>query len=133
MDFKEQLRERIDIVRVVGEYVRLRRSGSKNYAGLCPFHSEKTPSFSVHSVFQIYKCFSCGEAGDVFNFVMKIEGVSFYEALKLLADRHGIPLPKRSYVADEETKQRESIFRMHELAHENFRANLSGPAGEAAR
>jgi DNA primase len=101
--------------------------------GLCPFHSEKTPSFTVHVVHQFYKCFSCGAGGDVVKFVMEKEGISFYEALKLLADRYGIPMPKRSQYADEDSKLRGAIYQMHELAQENFRAHLEGPAGEAAR
>jgi DNA primase len=133
MDFKEQLKSSVDIVDVVGEYVRLRKSGPQRYSGLCPFHNEKTPSFSVHAARQFYKCFGCGEGGDVFSFVQKIEGVTFYEALKTLAERNGIPMPKRSLVSDEQSKLREAVFQMHEMALENFRANLRGPAGELAR
>lgn len=133
MDFKEQLKSSVDIVRVVQEYLPLRKSGANRYTGLCPFHSEKTPSFSVHAAKQIFYCFGCHEGGDVLSFVMKIEGISFYEALKSLAERHGIPMPKRSLVADEQTRLREAVFRMHELAQENFRANLHSPAGELAR
>src|SRR5664279_5857160 len=133
MDFVEQLKSSVDIVSVVGEYVKLRRSGANRYMGLCPFHSEKTPSFTVHVVHQFYKCFSCGAGGDVVKFVMEKEGISFYEALKLLADRYGIPMPKRSQYADEDSKLRGAIYQMHELAQENFRAHLDGPAGEAAR
>ena len=133
MDFKDQLKSSVDIVSVVGEYVRLKKAGPQVHKGLCPFHNEKTPSFNVHAARQFYKCFGCGEGGDVFTFVQKIEGVSFYEALKLLAERHGIPMPKRSLVADEETKQRDAVFQMHEMALEAFRANLRGPAGEEAR
>jgi DNA primase len=133
MDFVEQLKSSVDIVAVVGEYVRLKKSGTQRYMGLCPFHSEKTPSFTVHVVHQFYKCFSCGAGGDVVKFVMEKEGVGFYEALKLLADRYGIPMPKRSQYADEDSKLRGAIFQMHELAQENFRAHLNSPAGEAAR
>ena len=133
MDFVEQLKSSVDIVAVVGEYVRLKKSGTQRYMGLCPFHSEKTPSFTVHVVHQFYKCFSCGAGGDVVKFVMEKEGLSFYEALKLLADRYGIPMPKRSQYADEDSKLRGAIYQMHELAQENFRANLNSPAGEAAR
>jgi DNA primase len=133
MDFVEQLKSSVDIVGVVGEYVRLKKSGTQRYMGLCPFHSEKTPSFTVHVVHQFYKCFSCGAGGDVVKFVMEKEGISFYEALKLLADRYGIPMPKRSQYADEDSKLRGALYQMHELAQENFRANLDGPAGEAAR
>ncbi|MGA9626676.1 MAG: DNA primase [Bryobacteraceae bacterium] len=133
MDFVEQLKSSVDIVAVVGEYVRLKKSGTQRYMGLCPFHSEKTPSFTVHVVHQFYKCFSCGAGGDVVKFVMEKEGIGFYEALKLLADRYGIPMPKRSQYADEDSKLRGAIFQMHELAQENFRAHLNSPAGEAAR
>ena len=133
MDFKEQLKSSVDIVDVVGEYVRLKKSGPQRYSGLCPFHNEKTPSFSVHAARQFYKCFGCGEGGDVFSFVQKIEGVTFYEALKTLAERHGIPMPKRSLVSDEQSKLREAVFQMHELALESYRANLRGASGEMAR
>ena len=133
MDFVEQLKGSVDIVSVVGEYVRLRKAGTQRYMGLCPFHNEKTASFTVHALRQFYKCFSCGAAGDVIQFVMEKEGVSFYEALKSLAERYGIPMPKRSQYADEESKARGAIFQMHELAQENFRANIKGPSGETAR
>src|SRR3954468_23090435 len=133
MEFVEQLKSSVDIVSVVGEYVRLRRSGANRYMGLCPFHNEKSPSFTVHVVHQFYKCFSCGAGGDVVKFVMEIEGISFYEALKTLAERYGVPMPKRSMVADEASKLREAAFQMHEIAQEPFRAGLNSPAGEAAR
>jgi DNA primase len=93
MDFIEQFKSRVDIVRVVGESVLLSRSGPNRYLGLCPFHEEKTPSFNVHGLHQFYKCFSCGAGGDVIKFVMEKEGVSFHEALKSLAERYCIPLP----------------------------------------
>ena len=133
MDFVEQLKSAIDIVSVVGEYVRLRKSSADRYVGLCPFHSEKTPSFSVNASKQFYYCFGCRATGDALKFVMEIEGVSFYESLKSLAERYGIAMPKRSQYADEDSKKRAVIFQMHELAQENFRANLSSAAGEAAR
>ena len=133
MDFKDQLKSSVDLVNVVGEYVRLKKNGPQRYLGLCPFHTEKTPSFNVHAGRQFYKCFGCGEGGDVFSFVQKIEGISFYEALKLLAERHGVAMPKRSLVADEDSKLREAVFRMHELALANFRANLGGHSGEEVR
>ncbi len=133
MDFKDHLKSSLDIVSVVGKYVRLQKSGTQRFMGLCPFHQEKKPSFTVHVVHQLYKCFSCGAGGDVFKFVMEIEGISFYESLKMLAEQAGIPMPKRSGIADDESKLREAVFQMHELAQENFRANLHGSAGEAAR
>jgi DNA primase len=133
MDFVQELKSRIDIVTVVGERVRLRKTGANNYSGLCPFHTEKTPSFSVSAAKQFYYCFGCQATGDVVKFVMEMEGISFYEALKGLAERHGIPMPKRSQYADEDSRLREAVFQMHELALENFRANLAAPAGEVAR
>ncbi len=133
MDFVEQLKSSVDIVSVIGEYVRLRRSGANRYMGLCPFHQEKSPSFTVHVVHQFYKCFSCGAGGDVIKFVMEKEGVSFYEALKSLAERYGIPMPKRTNYADEDAKLRGALLAMHELAEDHFRVNLRSPAGEAAR
>jgi DNA primase len=134
MDFAEQLKSSIDIVKVVGEYVRLRRVGtSGRYTGLCPFHQEKTPSFGVHQVRQFYKCFGCDAKGDVLNFVMQIEGLTFWEALKLLAERHGIPLPSRSEYSDAETKRRAALMEMHSIAAQAFQANLRGPEGAEAR
>jgi DNA primase len=133
MDFVEQLKSSVDIVSVVGEYVRLRRSGPHRHMGLCPFHNEKRPSFTVHAIHQFYKCFSCGAKGDVLNFVMEMEHVSFYEALKLLSERYGIPMPKRSEYSDGETRMRSAVYQMQELAQESFRANLSSPAGAEAR
>ena len=133
MDFVDQLKSQVRIEDVVGEYVKLRKSGPSRYMGLCPFHNEKTPSFTVHVVHQFYKCFSCGAGGDVVKFVMEKEGLSFWEALKQLAERYGIPLPKRSQYSDEDSRQRGAAFEMHEMAQEAFRANLEGAAGETAR
>src|SRR5215475_5173327 len=134
MDFAEQVKSSIDIVKIAGEYVRLRRMGTTGrYQGLCPFHQEKTPSFSVHQGRQFYKCFGCGVGGDVIKFVMEIEGLTFWEALKLLAERNGIPLPKRSEYSDAETKLRSALMEMHAIAAETFEANLGGPQGAEAR
>lgn len=132
MDFVEQLKSAVDIVSVVGEYVRLRKAGTR-WVGLCPFHTEKTPSFGVHGAHQFYKCFGCGAGGDVLKFVMEIEGVTFYEALKLLSERYGIPMPKRREENDPESRVREACYRAQEIAASLFRANLYGAAGAAAR
>jgi hypothetical protein len=87
----EQIKSRLDIVDVVRHYVKLKRQGTgPHYVGLCPFHSEKTPSFKVHGERQSYKCFGCGAAGDVFTFVQQMENLTFPETLKLLAERHGV-------------------------------------------
>jgi DNA primase len=133
MDFAQELKSRVDIVSVIGERVRLKKAGANNYQGLCPFHTEKTPSFSVSATKQFFYCFGCQKKGDVFEFVMELEGVTFVEAMKELAERHGIPMPKRAQYADDESRVREAVFQMHELAAENFRANLHGPSGETAR
>ena len=127
MDFVEQLKSSVDIVKVVGEYVRLKKAGAgPRYTGLCPFHTEKTASFSVHQTHQFYKCFGCGAGGDVIKFVMEIERLSFYEALRLLADRNGIPMPKRALVVDEETRLREAAYQMLELAAEKLARQILG-------
>ncbi|HLY18938.1 MAG TPA: DNA primase [Bryobacteraceae bacterium] len=133
MDFKEQLKSSVDIVKVIGEYVRLRKSGVSRYTGLCPFHSEKTPSFSVHAGHQFYKCFGCGVSGDVLKFVMEFEHVSFPEAMKLLAERNGIPMPKRTEYADADTRLRAAVFQMQELAQDAFREQLAAAEGAEAR
>lgn len=91
---KEEVRQAADIVDVVSDHVKLRRSGS-NFTGLCPFHNEKTPSFSVSPKLGIYKCFGCGEGGDVFNFVMNMDGVGFEEAVRTLAERYNIVIPEK--------------------------------------
>jgi DNA primase len=132
MDFVEQLKSSIDIVDVVGQYVRLRKAGTR-YVGLCPFHTEKTASFGVHAVHQFYKCFGCGASGDAIKFVMEIEALTFYEALRLLAERYGIPMPKRAEYSDPETKLRAAIYRMHETAQQMYRAALASAAGAEAR
>ena len=132
MDFRDQVKSSVDIVSVVGEYVRLRKAGTR-YVGLCPFHQEKTPSFGVQPAHQYYKCFGCGAGGDVIKFVMEIEGLTFWEALTHLAERHGIPVPKQTRHSDEESKLREALLAMHDLAQQIFRRALDSNAGAAAR
>jgi DNA primase len=134
MNFAEQLKGQLNIVDVVGQYVRLKRQGSgSRYVGLCPFHSEKTPSFNVNTNLQIYKCFGCDAAGDVFKFVMDQEGLTFPETLKLLAERYGIPMPQRDYGDDPEARTRAALLEMHEIAAELYQKNLRGPNGTEAR
>lgn len=107
---KEEVRGAADIVEVVEDYVKLKRSG-RSWKGLCPFHDEKTASFHVTPDLGIYKCFGCGESGDVFNFVMEMEGVGFMEALRSLADRYGVSLPEEDAEEfDEEHNLREGIY-----------------------
>ena len=134
MDFVEHLKSSVDIVSVIGEYVHLRRIGNgQRYMGLCPFHTEKTPSFSVHSGHQFYKCFGCAAGGDVIKFVMEIERMSFWEALRYLAERNGIPLPKRNDLADEEAKRRARTLDIHDFAARYFARSLASSAGAEAR
>ncbi|TGV13670.1 DNA primase, partial [Mesorhizobium sp. M00.F.Ca.ET.186.01.1.1] len=91
-EFVNQVRAAVDIVDVVGEYVQLRKSG-RAFLGLCPFHSEKSPSFNVNAERQFFHCFGCGAGGDVFSFLMKLEQLTFPEALHKLAERAGIAVP----------------------------------------
>jgi DNA primase len=134
MNFAEQLKNQLNIVDVVGQYVRLKRSGAgPRYVGLCPFHSEKTPSFGVHSTLQFYKCFGCDASGDVFKFVMELESLTFPETLKVLAERYGIPISERQRSDDPETQRQAALLEMHEIAAETFQSNLRSPAGAEAR
>src|SRR5437660_3600415 len=93
-DLKEMVKQQADIVRVVGDYVKLKKAGAQNFSGLCPFHQEKTPSFSVHATRQFYHCFGCHASGDVFSFVQKIENITFPEAIRLVAQKLEIKLPR---------------------------------------
>ena len=95
-DLIEEVRSKNDIVDVISDYVKLQRKGS-SYFGLCPFHNEKSPSFSVSPGKQMYYCFGCGAGGNVFTFIMEYENYSFVEALKYLADRAGVQLPEVEY------------------------------------
>ena len=116
--FAERVKQQADIVRVIGEYVRLKKSGA-NFTGLCPFHQEKTPSFAVHPVKQIYHCFGCGAGGDVFKFVMEIEKSPFPEAIRTVAEKCGIAIPKpreRSPEERRENQQRSALVEMHREA-----------------
>jgi len=134
MDFVEQLKSSIDIVKVAGEYVRLRRIGATGrYLGLCPFHQEKTPSFNVNQTRQFYKCFGCGAGGDVLKFVMEVDGLTFPETLKLLSERHGIPMPQRPEYSDSDSRLRGALHDMHAIAAAIYRNALRGPSGAEAR
>ena len=135
-DFKETVRQQADIVRVVSDYVKLKKAGAQNFSGLCPFHNEKTPSFSVHATRQFFHCFGCGKSGDVFKFVQEIEKVTFGEAVRLLAQKLGIPLPKTQYSSEheaEDAKQRGQLIEMHERACRFFEDQLRRPEAAHAR
>ncbi len=135
-DFAHTVKEQADIVRIVGEYVKLRKSGSQNFQGLCPFHQEKSPSFSVHATRQFFHCFGCGASGDVFAFVQKLENISFPEAVRLIAEKLHIPLPKVTYSSPEEARagrMRGGLIDIHERACAFFQAQLRRPEAAHAR
>jgi DNA primase len=133
--FAERVKQQADIVRVIGEYVRLKKAG-QNFMGLCPFHQEKTPSFAVHPVKQIYHCFGCGASGDVFKFVMELEKSTFPEALRTVAEKCGIPIPKpraRSPEEHRENQQRATLVELHRQAAVFFARQLhESPEGKVA-
>ncbi len=135
-DFKEVVKQQADIVRIIGDYIKLKKAGASNYAGLCPFHAEKTPSFSVHATKQFYYCFGCHEKGDVFKFVQKIENITFPEAVRLVAQKLGIPLPKATYSSPAEArdaKLRAQLLDAQERAAAFFQECLKRPEGARAR
>ena len=135
-DFAQLVKAQADIVKIVGEYVRLRKAGAQNWSGLCPFHSEKTGSFSVHAARQFYHCFGCGQSGDVFTFLQKIENLSFPEAVKAVAVKSGIPLPKREFASPEEAaenRQRNRLIELHEQAAAWCEQQLQSAEGATAR
>jgi DNA primase len=134
--FAEKVKQQADIVRVVGEYVRLKKTG-KDFSGLCPFHQEKTPSFTVSPIKQIFYCFGCGKGGDVYNFVMAMEKCEFPEAVKLVAEKCSIPIPKPKPRTREEAAtqhHRPDLIEMHNYAADFFRRQLNETAeGKVAR
>jgi DNA primase len=135
-DFAQTVKQQADIVKVIGGYIRLRKAGAQNYSGLCPFHKEKSPSFSVHAGRQFYHCFGCGQSGDIFSFVSKIENLSFPEAVRVVAQKCGIPLPKREFNSPEEAAeagQRRKLLDLHEAAAVWFQDQLQSPEGAFAR
>ena len=135
-DFAQTVKQQADIVKVIGGYIRLRKAGAQNYSGLCPFHKEKSPSFSVHAGRQFYHCFGCGQSGDIFSFVSKIENLSFPEAVRVVAQKCGIPLPKREFNSPEEAAeagQRRKLLDLHEAAAAWFQDQLQSPEGAFAR
>jgi DNA primase len=135
-DFAQLVKQQADIVRIIGEYITLKKSGAGTMKGLCPFHGEKTPSFSVHAVRQFYHCFGCNESGDVFSFVQKVENVGFPEAVKIVAQKCGIALPKREFASPEEaqeSRQRGKLLELHELATGWFEEQLRSAEGARAR
>ena len=135
-DFAYTVKQQADIVRIVGDYIKLKKAGAQNYSGLCPFHGEKTASFSVHATKQFYHCFGCGVSGDVFSFVQKIENITFPEAVRVVAQKLGIAMPKVSYNSPAEAKEaklRTILLDVHERACAFFQECLRRPEGANAR
>jgi len=135
-DFAQTLKQQADIVRVVGDYVSLKKAGAQNYSGLCPFHKEKTPSFNVNSVKQFYYCFGCHASGDVFSFVQKIENITFPEAIRAVAQKMGVALPKATFSSEAEAhdaKIRTALLDIHERASSFFQECLWRSDGARAR
>jgi DNA primase len=137
IDFAQTVKQQADIVKVIEGYIRLRNAGAQRFKGLCPFHKEKTPSFNVNGGSQqFFYCFGCQASGDVFSFVAKIENVTFPEAVRIVAGKCGIPLPKREFSSPEEAagaRMRAKLLELHETATLYFEEQLRGPEGSVAR
>ena len=134
--FSQDLKQQTDIVRIIGDYIQLTKAGAQNFKGLCPFHKEKSPSFSVHAVRQFYHCFGCSASGDVFSFVQKIENLTFPEAVRRVAEKTGVPVPRMGYSTEgaaEDAKQRGVLLDLHEKACAFFEEQLRRPEGARAR
>src|SRR5712671_2850142 len=134
--FIDDLRLQANLIQVVQEYVPLKRVGAK-YKGLCPFHSEKTPSFHVNPDKGFFHCFGCRVGGDVFTFLELHEKVGFQEAVRMVAQKFGVSLPEPAEGSGDDARQdaglREALLKMHEVAAEHFREQLAGSAGGRAR
>ena len=129
----DEIRSRNDIVDVISQYVTLKRKG-RNFFGLCPFHNEKSPSFSVSPDKQIFKCFGCGVGGNVFHFVSKVENISFGESVQMLAERAGVELPKSQNSEDEHTSILKSkVYEVNKAAAEFYHQNLYKPTSKAGQ
>ena len=134
--FAQSVKQQADIVRIIGEYIRLTKGGAQSFKGLCPFHKEKTPSFNVQAAQQFFHCFGCGQSGDVFTFVQKMENLSFPEAVRTVAQKCGIPLPKREFSSPEEaqaSRLRTRLMEIHEQACGYFEEQLQSPEATRAR
>ncbi len=134
-NFAQQVKQQADIARIVGDYVKLRKSGA-NWSALCPFHKEKSGSFYLYPANASYYCFGCKEHGDVFTFVMKMESLSFPEAVRAVATKMGIPLPTREFNSPEEARSagiRKQLVDAHEAATQYFQQNLRSPEAARAR
>src|SRR5512135_1113724 len=127
MEIIDQVRQASSIVEIASQYTTLKRRGRK-WVGLCPFHTEKTPSFTVDEDKQLFHCFGCGAGGDIFSLLMERESMTFPEAMKSLAERYHVPLPAQQRVRPEVLKLEDKLFKTNELALAYFRKNLTGTA-----
>src|SRR3989344_1470951 len=131
MDQKDEVKAKVDIIEVISSYLPLKKAG-RNFSALCPFHGEKTPSFMVSAERQAYKCFGCGESGDVFTFLEKMEGWEFREALEELAKRAGVKL--KSYAPTSSSKLKDKLYEVNKLAQKFYsHILLNHKVGEVAR
>jgi len=128
----DEIRSRVDIVELVGQVVNLKRAG-ENYKGLCPFHTERTPSFTVNPRRGIFHCFGCGAGGDAFGFLMRRDRLAFPEAVRALAERAGVSLPTTREAQPEAEGKLEALRRVMALAGEFYSRSLWEPAGAGAR
>ena len=128
-EYLDELARRNDIVDVVGSYVHLTKKSGSNLFGLCPFHSEKTPSFSVSPDKQIYHCFGCGKGGGVISFVQQIEGLDFTEAVEFLARRAGMPLPQQDEQEQKRASRRARLYELNKAAAKHWYQNLVSVPG----
>lgn len=129
--FIDELRAKVSIADVVGEKVKLVRKG-REYTGLCPFHNEKTPSFTVNEAKGFYHCFGCGAHGDILKFEMEANNLPFMEALEKLAHKAGLEVPRISHENKAEVEKRKSLYEIMELAVKFFERNLRLPEGQQA-
>lgn len=129
----EEVRQTNDIVDIISQYVHLKRSG-RNFFGLCPFHNEKSPSFSVSPDKQIFHCFGCGVGGNVFTFLTKIEGINFIEAVQMLAERSNIQLPTLENNVDSAREElKAKVFKVNEFTAQYYHENLYKPESKIAQ
>ena len=130
----EEVRQKNNIVDIVGSYVKLKKTGS-NYMGLCPFHNEKSGSFSVSESRQMYHCFGCGVSGNVFTFLMEYENYTFVEALKVLAEKAGVTLPEREETAESRRRadERNAILEINKEAATYYYYNLRSEGAKVAQ
>lgn len=129
----DEVRQNNDIVDIISQYVHLKRSG-RNYFGLCPFHNEKSPSFSVSPEKQIFHCFGCGVGGNVFTFLTKIEGINFVEAIQMLADRANIQLPTLENNQDSAREiLKAKVYKVNEFTANYYHENLYKPQAKEAQ